>query len=247
MELAAECKMTVDLPQKSVDDDITECKRSSLGSHQTLMVESSYFDAYNITAIEDVTETRQCESSVMDEVSTPCVVSYTDSQSESRTSNKTDMIRTEAPPHTVEEPPPKLVKSNSCDSDSDLFDCGICTEDLKTPKSLPCLHNFCQDCLQKYFSANGIEDGQTFQCPTCRAPVSIPSGGARHFPTNFHIVNLRKRGRDLDMGQTIKEALQYLEYRTEEIVDELTERKRQVNVIKINNRWTPNTIIQRKF
>jgi hypothetical protein len=135
----------------------------------------------------------------------------------------------------VDEAPSILVNSNSCDNDNDIFECGICTEDLKVPKSLPCLHNFCQECLQKYFSANSILDGQKFQCPTCRAPVSIPKGGAQNFPTNFHIVNLRKQSHDLDMGQTIKEAVQYLEYRAEEIVEELTERKRQV-LISVSKR-----------
>ena len=125
--------------------------------------------------------------------------------------------------------------NNDDDDEDDLFECGICTEDLRTPKSLPCLHNFCLQCLEKYFAANCLCQGQTFNCPTCRASVRIPHGGATMFPTNFHIVNLRKRSRELDMGQTIKDAIQYLEKRAEEIVDEMTERKRHV-LIAISKR-----------
>ncbi|KAK2165076.1 hypothetical protein LSH36_55g06041 [Paralvinella palmiformis] len=91
------------------------------------------------------------------------------------------------------------------------------------------------ECLEKYFAANCLCQGQTFNCPTCRASVRIPHGGATMFPTNFHIVNLRKRSRELDMGQTIKDAIQYLEKRAEEIVDEMTERKRHV-LIAISKR-----------
>lgn len=114
------------------------------------------------------------------------------------------------------------------DFDGDLFECGICTDELNIPKSLPCLHNFCQDCLLKYFKINDISDDQVFSCPVCRADTVVPGGGARTFPTNFLIETLRKRRSSLDFGFTIKDAMQFWETKEEEITEQLSERKRQL-------------------
>ena len=74
--------------------------------------------------------------------------------------------------------------------------CPICYDDyMETPKALPCLHSFCQKCLQAYISSNAKRnpDGWYVHCPVCRS-ISLPpnkdctvGNGAAAFPTNFYI------------------------------------------------------------
>ncbi|OWF36537.1 Tripartite motif-containing protein 3 [Mizuhopecten yessoensis] len=41
--------------------------------------------------------------------------------------------------------------------DLNLLGCPICLERLQQPKSLPCLHSFCQDCLGTYITTEVSE------------------------------------------------------------------------------------------
>ena len=47
--------------------------------------------------------------------------------------------------------------------------CSICTETFHDPKSLPCFHTFCQECLQMYI--NKYSDDKSFNCPLCRREI----------------------------------------------------------------------------
>lgn len=42
--------------------------------------------------------------------------------------------------------------------------CPICLELLKCPRTGPCQHNFCEECIYEYIKDNHSE------CPTCRHP-----------------------------------------------------------------------------
>ena len=78
------------------------------------------------------------------------------------------------------------------------FTCSICLEQLKVPKTLPCLHNFCEHCLSDHIRVSKIRDTSeefSFECPLCRAStiVATPqhtSKWASNFPTNHLIVTL---------------------------------------------------------
>lgn len=48
--------------------------------------------------------------------------------------------------------------------------CNLCHETYSKPKVLPCLHTFCQDCLEKAQDA-----GDRLTCPTCRLECSLSS------------------------------------------------------------------------
>ena len=121
------------------------------------------------------------------------------------------------------------------DLELDIFECGICTDEIVIPKSLPCLHNFCQDCLCKYLNTNKIKADQSFACPVCRAEVCVPQQGAVQFPTNFHIENLRRRRSSLDLGYSLKAVMQYWDQREEKMIEELGERKKRL-LIEIGKR-----------
>ena len=67
--------------------------------------------------------------------------------------------------------------------------CSICIEPLtgKTPRALPCLHTFCDQCLRDLIANNGRR--REIACPQCRSPFVLPSNGIDGLPINFHIKN----------------------------------------------------------
>ncbi|XP_021340231.1 E3 ubiquitin-protein ligase TRIM33-like [Mizuhopecten yessoensis] len=85
--------------------------------------------------------------------------------------------------------------------DLHLLECPICLERLRQPKSLPCLHCFCQDCLGTYITkelSGKIASATSFPCPVCRGlatPVNqaeTKENWAKQFPTNGVIQELIK-------------------------------------------------------
>ena len=67
-----------------------------------------------------------------------------------------------------------------------LLKCPVCLETYKTPKVLPCLHTFCQQCLSGL-----LEDGSdVIACPTCRCETTVPAAGVSALSTNFFINNM---------------------------------------------------------
>ena len=71
---------------------------------------------------------------------------------------------------------------------SDVTKCPICLEDFKDPKSLPCLHTFCLECLQSH--GRDKLPGDELLCPTCRNSCCVPEAGISAFPLNFFMNDL---------------------------------------------------------
>ena len=74
--------------------------------------------------------------------------------------------------------------------------CKICFETYKRPKTLSCLHTFCEVCLEKHQDAE-IERSYRYMlysravsCPICRKKTEMPSGGIKRLPDNFLVSNL---------------------------------------------------------
>ncbi|XP_021346756.1 E3 ubiquitin-protein ligase TRIM33-like [Mizuhopecten yessoensis] len=87
------------------------------------------------------------------------------------------------------------------DLDLHLLECPICLERLRQPKSLPCLHCFCQECLGTYITkelSGKMASGTSFPCPICRGmatPVNqaeTKENWSKQFPTNAVIQELIK-------------------------------------------------------
>ncbi|XP_033730077.1 transcription intermediary factor 1-beta-like [Pecten maximus] len=83
--------------------------------------------------------------------------------------------------------------------DIHLLECPICLERLQKPKSLPCLHCFCQECLGTYITkelSGKMASETSFPCPVCRRvtppvnPVDSKDKWADQFPTNAVIQDL---------------------------------------------------------
>ncbi|XP_033761128.1 uncharacterized protein LOC117342938 [Pecten maximus] len=86
--------------------------------------------------------------------------------------------------------------NNDC---SHLLECPICLEQMREPKSLPCLHSFCEECLGTYIVTDlsgEMAAATSFPCPVCRkitSPVD-PSDSketcARQFLTDELVLDL---------------------------------------------------------
>ncbi|XP_061188763.1 E3 ubiquitin-protein ligase TRIM45-like [Saccostrea echinata] len=78
-----------------------------------------------------------------------------------------------------------------------VLKCPICLEKMKLPKQLPCLHTFCEQCIQSYVQGThtGEEDERcVFQCPICRMEVTLPNISSTEWtqklPTNHLMMSL---------------------------------------------------------
>ncbi len=72
----------------------------------------------------------------------------------------------------------------------EMLTCAICMEEFRSPRSLPCLHTFCQSCLGDYLVRKHVRPGSTFPCPTCRESVVLPKQGVAGLRSNFLIKNM---------------------------------------------------------
>ena len=61
----------------------------------------------------------------------------------------------------------------------DDLKCGVCLELFQDPRSLPCLHTFCRECIQRSLN----DENHSLKCPVCRAKHEL-SEGAELLPVN---------------------------------------------------------------
>ncbi|XP_021377858.1 tripartite motif-containing protein 2-like [Mizuhopecten yessoensis] len=85
--------------------------------------------------------------------------------------------------------------------DEHLQECPICLERFRQPKSLPCLHTFCQECLETFIVkelSGKMASATSFPCPVCRRmtqtvnQTEAKDKWAAQFPTNAVIQDLIK-------------------------------------------------------
>ena len=70
--------------------------------------------------------------------------------------------------------------------------CPVCLDIYTNPKSLPCLHSFCQHCLEG-LPVNPQGNKYFIKCPTCRTSTELPEPtGPAAFPVAFHINSLKE-------------------------------------------------------
>lgn len=83
--------------------------------------------------------------------------------------------------HHVSYDKPTMMATERKEGDGNVnFSCTICQERIVEPRSLPCSHTFCEECLQTFISRAAIgktEDNFKFKCPVCRRLTGCPEQG----------------------------------------------------------------------
>ncbi|CAC5389065.1 TRIM56 [Mytilus coruscus] len=85
---------------------------------------------------------------------------------------------------------------SSCTINDDITTCTICLEQFNIPKYLPCLHSFCESCIEIYITSAFEKENTFINCPVCRSKVSAPESSitpeqwAKRLPLNFLLVGL---------------------------------------------------------
>lgn len=71
-----------------------------------------------------------------------------------------------------------MADLQSTQTEKGSFRCPICLERLTIPRYLPCLHTFCEVCIQTYISSTTTRDKEdnfnVVDCPVCRKRVQEP-------------------------------------------------------------------------
>ena len=82
----------------------------------------------------------------------------------------------------------------------DMTECPVCLEQLKEPRSLPCLHSFCTECLQGLLGTR-----QAIRCPCCNKETPVPNG-VQDLPVDFKANSWLEILPKAEMGDTSREA-----------------------------------------
>ena len=79
----------------------------------------------------------------------------------------------------------------------DLLLCPVCKEVLRQPRTLPCQHSLCHDCLKNLISnIDRVEQNHSdFPCPVCRSVTKLPKASSIEiqvvaFPINRLILSM---------------------------------------------------------
>ena len=96
---------------------------------------------------------------------------------------------------------PQLTATMSGTFVGELYDqflvCRLCSEHYTRPKTLACMHTFCESCLEMHYDMEEQDRSYRFltytralPCPICRVKTELPAGGIHRLPDNFLVANL---------------------------------------------------------
>jgi len=81
-----------------------------------------------------------------------------------------------------------MAMASATSTTTDLITCAICDDTYDNPKSLPCLHAFCLECIQDFCRNKAPGDQAT--CPICREAFQIPTDGVEQLKHHFIVQQL---------------------------------------------------------
>ena len=67
----------------------------------------------------------------------------------------------------------------------------LCLDTVNNPKTLPCIHSFCLECLDKHANFARRRLQATIKCPVCQTSFQIPEGDSlKNLPVSYHLNRL---------------------------------------------------------
>ena len=63
--------------------------------------------------------------------------------------------------------------------------CHLCSKALNNPRTLPCLHSFCLNCLENLVYIDGTQLQGEVECPTCMSPFQVSEEFIDDLPIPF--------------------------------------------------------------
>lgn len=73
---------------------------------------------------------------------------------------------------------PETAQKNRVDEALDELICPLCMGTFEQPRSLNCLHSYCEGCLVGLQRATGSKS-QVLACPECRAATQLTAAGVK--------------------------------------------------------------------
>src|SRR5688572_29978364 len=73
---------------------------------------------------------------------------------------------------------------------SEITECQRCLNAFTDPRTLPCIHTFCFQCLKRTSETTQKKPGDKMPCPFCRKEFLIPKDGVNGVQKNVFIENL---------------------------------------------------------
>ena len=68
------------------------------------------------------------------------------------------------------------------------LNCSLCRRLIRTPRLLPCLHSFCQVCVQNL--AERLAPNEFLACPLCKTDAKVSKEEVENLPINFFLDNM---------------------------------------------------------
>ena len=78
----------------------------------------------------------------------------------------------------------------TAETQEDIFECSVCLNYMldRNPRSLSCLHTFCEDCLRQ------LMNNKKIRCPTCREITELKKNEVKELKVNFHLLKIKDIG-----------------------------------------------------
>ncbi|XP_031567986.1 E3 ubiquitin-protein ligase TRIM71-like [Actinia tenebrosa] len=68
--------------------------------------------------------------------------------------------------------------------------CSICHDIFTDPKTLPCLHSYCTQCIAQWYARSGNPFIKQMECPMCKTTIDVPDGDPSKLRSSFYLNSL---------------------------------------------------------